>query len=406
VRDQPADSTLEDVFYPERRVSFVRWEGLTGARPTVLFTGVLMVLTFVTGLSNLSQGQMTLDGPVAAQMPYAAGFVQFGGVLLAFLFGAIVLRLSRRKRLAWRVGLGLTPVVALLPLTTYAVEDVPLMAAAVLTAGALVRNRDQFEQPLGLSPLQVGSLAAIVGVLLYGSVGAYGLRGQGLAIETWSDAIYYVVVTISTVGYGDVAPTTAVARWFSLSVILFGTGAFTLAVGAVVVPAIESRMASAFQTMTGTDTTPLEDHIVVLGYNDLTRPLLDHIDGAAECVVVSEQSEPSVPADRSGISVMEGRPTEDATLARARIETAGGVAVCSNDDAHDIMAVLAVRAMAPAVHIVAVASEPRHVQRFEEVGVDEVIDVRAIGGRLLAESVLEPAVPAPPSATEGEEPES
>jgi len=404
VTDQPADNTLEEVFYPERRVSFVRWEGLTGARPTVLSTGVLMVLTFVTGLSNLSRGTMTLDGPVAAQLPFAAGFVQFGGVLLAFLFGVVVLGLSRRKRLAWRVGIVLIPVVVLLPLTTFAVEDVPLVAAAVLTAGALLRNRDQFGQPLGLSPLQVGSLSAIVGVVLYGSVGAYGLRGRGLAIETWSDAVYYVVVTISTVGYGDVAPTTSVARWFSLSVILFGTGAFTLAVGAVVVPAIESRMASAFENMTGTDTTLLEDHIVVLGYDDLTIPLLDHIDGAAECVVVSEQPDPPMLAGRPGISVMEGRPTEDATLARARIKTARSVAVCSNDDAHDIMAVLAVRAMAPAVHIVAVASEPRHVERFEEVGVDEVINVRAIGGRLLSESVLEPPVSEAPPATDGEDP--
>jgi voltage-gated potassium channel len=277
----------------------------------------------------------------------------------------------------------------MLPLVTFAPTDVPLLAAVVVTLPLLVRNRGEFDRPIDVSPLQVASLSAVAGVLLYGTVGAYGLRGSGLAIETWSDALYYVVVTISTVGYGDVTPTTPVARWFSLSIILFGTGAFTVSVGALIGPAIESRMAAAFGNMTASDLTLLEDHVVVLGYGDLTEPLLDELGEDGSRVVVTRDSETAVALESEGVDVLTGDPTDEATLRDARVGTASGVVVGGGEDARGVLAVLAVRNVAPDVRIVAAASEAQHVQKFEDVGADVVIDMRSLGGELLARSVAD-----------------
>jgi voltage-gated potassium channel len=347
------------------------------------------LLSFVSGLSNLSQGT-ALDGPASAVVSLPPGAVEFAGVIFAFLLGPVVVGLQRRKRIAWRAAVVLLPLVGLLPLVTFQPTDVPLALAVFVTLPLLVRNRGQFDQSLGLSPLQIASVSTVGGVGLYGTVGAYAIRGQFEGLTTWSDAVYYVVVTVATVGYGDITPLTPQAQWFSLSIIVFGTAAFTVAVGALAGPIIESRLATAFGIMTASELSLLEDHVVVLGYGDLTDALLDELAPDAETVVVTDDQSTASSLQAADCNVLTGDPTDEGTLGDVRLESARGVVVGSDDDARDVLAVLAVRNVAPDVRVVAAATEGKHVAKFERVGADRVVDVRALGGRLLGRSVLDP----------------
>ncbi|MDS0279566.1 NAD-binding protein [Halomicroarcula sp. S1AR25-4] len=388
VPDERREPALEEVFYPTDRVPFVEWEQFSGARPTVVLTGAITLLAFVTGLSNLSQPTFALDGPLTAVVTVPVGFARFSGVLFAFVLGLVTVGLQRRKRLAWRAAVLALPGLALLPLATLQTTDVPLLVLVVVAVPSLVWNRAAFDQPVDLSPLQIASLAAMVGVGLYGVVGSYTLRAQFLELDTWSDAVYYVIVTIATVGYGDITPTTVQARWFSLSVILFGTGAFTVAVGALIVPVIESRMATAFGIMTAAELTLLEDHVVVLGYGDVTESLLNELRDETDVVVVTDDAETAAALQTDGVSVLTEDPTDESVLSDARVDTARGVVVGSNDDARDVLAVIAAKNVAPDVRVVAAATEEKHVDKFDSVGADEVLNPRTIGGRLLGRSVL------------------
>jgi len=385
----PAERAFEELFYTHERVSFVDWDEVSGGRPAVVLTAIIAVLAFVTGLSNLSQQSVALNGPLATLLPMAEGFARFGGVLFSFPLGPAVIGLRRRKRLAWRSALVLLPALALLPLTTLRTTDLPLLLVILVTVPLLVRNRNEFDQPVDLSPLQIASLSTILGVVVYGTVGSYGLRDQFLELDGWGDAMYYVVVTIATVGYGDITPTTPEAKWFSLSVILLGTGAFTIAVGALVGPAIESRMATAFGNMTASELTLLEDHVVVLGYGDITEPLLDSLPDETDTVVVTPDTDVASSLDAESINVLTGDPTDESVVRDAQVETARGVVVGSHDDARDALAVLAARNVDPDVRVVAAANEEKHVEKLSAVGADRVINPPTIGGRLLSESVID-----------------
>lgn len=388
VPEDPSDRTLEDVFYPADRIPFVDWDEFSGAKPTVVLTGVVTLLAFVTGLSNLSQASLVLDGPLTVVVDLPLTFVRFGGVLFAFILGVVTVGLQRRKRLAWRVSTVVLLGLVALPLATFQPTDIPLLVMTLVTYPLLVRNRHRFDQSLDLSPIQIASLSAIFGVVLYGTVGAYGLRGQFLELDGWSDAVYYVVVTIATVGYGDITPVTAEARWFSLSIILFGTGAFTVAVGALIGPAIESRMATAFGVMTASELTLLEDHVVVLGYGDVTASLLEELGDETEVVVVTPDEGTVASLQGEGVNLLTGDPTDEDVLRDARVGTASGVVVGSNDDARDVLAVIATKNVNPDIRTVAAATDQKHVEKFRAVGADEVINPRSIGGRLLGQSVL------------------
>jgi len=390
--DEGTEPALEAVFYPADRIPFVEWGAFTGGKTTVLLVGAVTLLSFLTGLSTLSQPTPAMDGPLSAFLSLPAGVVQFGGVLFAFVLALVTVGLQQRKKLAFRAALVLLPALAVLPLTTLQTTDVPLLAGLVVAYPLLVRNRGQFDQRVDLSPLQIASLSAIGGVGLYGTIGAYAMRGEFTGEPlTWGDAVYFVIVTIATVGYGDFTPTTARARWFALSIIVFGTGAFTVAIGTLVGPVIESRMATAFGIMTASDLTPLEDHVVVLGYGETTDSLLDELGDETDLVVVTDDAETASALDDAGLNVLTGDPTDEDVLVDARVGAARGVVVGSDNDARDVLAILATRAVNPSVRISAAATEAKHVDKFRSVGADEVVHPRSIGGSLLGRSVLDEA---------------
>ena len=379
-------SALERLFYPTDRVPFVYWEEISGAKATVLSVGVLAVLSFVTGLSNLSEPSLTLAGPLA-DVAGVESYVRFANVLFAFVLVPVIAGLRRRKRLAWRLAVTLAPLQALVPLSTGQTTEIPLLVVLAVSFALLVVNREGFDRLIELSSLQIASLSSIVGVVAYGTVGSYALREQFEGLETWTDAVYYVIVSIATVGYGDIAPLSAEARWFSLSVILLGTGAFTAAIGALVIPAIESRMAAAVGQMTPSELTLLEDHVLVLGYSEITESVLDEL-GDSDVVVVTPDSDAASGLDDRDVNVITGDPTTAETLEDARIDEASGVVVATLDDAQDVLAVLAARTANPEVRIVAAAVGTDHLDKLERVGADDVISLMAVGGRVLGQSVL------------------
>jgi len=391
--DIPPDATLETVFYHRERVRLFYWREFSGAKTAVLLLALITILSFVTGLSTLGQAELVLDGPLADLLPDITEFVRFAGVLFAFLLGLLTFGLQRGKRLAWYLSVVTLPLVGTLPLLTLQTNHVPLLLLVVVTLPILVLNRGQFDQKIDLSSLQIAAFSSVMGVLVYGTVGSYVLREQFGALEGWGDSFYFVLVTIATVGYGDITPVTAEAKWFSLTVILFGTGAFTAAIGALIVPAIEKRMASAFGNMTPSGLTILEDHVLVLGYSDITESLLEELADEREVVVVTANSDEASDLDDRDISVLTADPTDEETLHNASIDAASGIVVATRDDAQDVLAVLAAKRANPDVPIVAAANDQQNVEKLEDVGADHVISPMAIGGRLLGRSVLEETSP-------------
>jgi voltage-gated potassium channel len=391
--DLPPDATLEKVFYHREQVQLFYWREFSGAKTAVLLVALITILSFVTGLSTLGQEELALDGPLADLLPDITEFVRFAGVLFAFLLGLLTFGLQRGKRLAWYLAVVTLPLVGTLPLLTLQTNHVPLLLLVVLTLPVLFVSRGRFDQKIDLSSLQIAAFSSVVGVLVYGTVGSYVLREQFGALESWGDSFYFVLVTIATVGYGDITPVTAEAKWFSLTVILFGTGAFTAAIGALIVPAIEKRMASAFGNMTPSGLTILEDHVLVLGYSDITESLLEELAGERDVVVVTDNSDEASDLDDRDISVLTADPTDEETLHNASIDDASGVVVATRDDAQDVLAVLAAERANPDVPIVAAANDQQNVDKLKDVGADHVISPMAIGGRLLGRSVLEERSP-------------
>jgi len=388
--ETPGDTALDELFHQPEQVPLVYWRTFSGSKAAVLLTGVTAVFAFVAGLSHLSQGGVTPTGPFAGALPPGtADVVPLASIVVGFLLAGLAVGLRSRYRLAWYGVLACVMALLGIPLVTGAASDAVPALVGVVGATLAVVKRSGFDRRVELTAFQTTALLAFVAVQVYGTVGTYAMREHFVGVDTVTDAFYYIVVTGTTVGYGDATPTTQVTKLFTLSIIVLGTGAFTVATGSLIVPALESRISSAFGTMTASELTLLEDHVLVLGNGELTEPLLDELDATTDVVVVTPDADAASALDERDVNVLTADPTDEGPLLDARIDAARGVVVATDDDARDALAVVAARQANPDVRIVAAATDQKHADKLEAVGADAVISPAVIGGRLLGQSVLD-----------------
>ncbi len=361
---------------------------ILGTRAAILLAIGAALLSLATGITNISVQQTT--GPIASYVPptiqQTAGFT---GALTGFLMLMSAWTLRRGYRVGWYATVALLPITGLQGLIQGSVFSLPLVVLSVVSLPAVLVNYHRFERTLSLSSGQLAATAALVGTLIYGTAGTYALREQFVQVTTLTDALYFTIVTASTVGFGDVTAQTAQGRLFVISLVVIGTASFALALGSVLGPAIQARFSRALGTMTTQDFNLLENHVIVLGYGDLTEPLVEELhENGARFVVVTPDSTQATLLREDDINVVVADPSDDEPLHDVAIEHARAVIAATNDDAGDAFAVLTARELNPDVRIVAAATARENVEKLRRAGADTVLSPAAIGGRLLVRSAL------------------
>ncbi|WP_248516054.1 NAD-binding protein [Salinarchaeum laminariae] len=361
----------------------------TGKRFSVLLTTVVGVLSVLTGIANIAIGDVAVVGPLQPYVPAAVRLAAgFTGAITGFLMllGAVGLR--RGYRAAWALTIVLLPITAAQGLVQSNPLSVPLVLFSVLSIPMLVLSRHHFRSRVSLSTAQIAAAIALLSVQLYGTVGTYALRDEFTNVSTVLDAFYYTLVTASTVGYGDVTPTTQVARLFGMSVLLFGTATFAIALGTLLAPVLESRFAAALGRVRNRELGLLEDHVLVLGYGDLTEPIVDALTERDQqfAVITEDQHHVTELSDR-GILAIQASPSDEAILERVRIADAAVAIAATDTDSADAFSVLTARQLEPDLRIVAAATNAENTAKLARAGADVVVDPAAIGGQLLVGAV-------------------
>lgn len=236
---------------------------------------------------------------------------------------------------------------------------------------------------------------ALVSLVLVGSVTVLfvlhrdGLR-DGLDGEvSITDAIYFSLITLSTVGYGDIVPVTPGARLFDAFVVtparlllwaIFVGTAYQFVVQRVIED-IRMRMRQS----------ELTDHVVVCGFGHGGRSAVDELlerKEQAERIVVIDVNEGAViEAAERGLVGMRGDATRERVLRDARISTARTAIVCLGRDDTTVLAVLTLRAMAPDLRIVAVVKERENERLVRQGGASATVCPSTLSGIMLANGI-------------------
>lgn len=209
---------------------------------------------------------------------------------------------------------------------------------------------------------------------------------------TLLDAVYYTTVTLSTTGYGDIAPLTPTARLVNAFVITpLRIGFLVLLIGTTLeVLATQGR--EMFRAARWRKN--MQQHVVVIGYGTKGRSAVDTLvsNGLSResVVVVDPSSSGQEEAHADGLAVVTGDATRREVLRRARVDLAQQVVITANRDDTTVLATLTVRQLNPDAYIVASVREQDNVPLVRQSGADSVITSSEAVGRLLGLASFSP----------------
>ena len=363
---------------------------LLAARAAIGLTTVVAVLSVVTGILHIGNVRFEAIVPLEPYIPNAiqrtAGFT---GTLTGFLMLGAAYGLKRGLRVAWYAVILLLPFTAVQGLVQSSPVSLPLVVLSLLSVPTVALHRRQFDRKLSLSTAQLAAALALIGTQAYGTVGTYILRENFEDVSTILDAFYYTIVTATTVGYGDAYPVGPEARLFAMSVVVFGTASFAIALGSLLGPAIEARFSKALGKMSDSQLELLDDHVLILGDGDLTGPVVGGLqESETDFVVITTNRDRVSTLSDQGIKAIAAAPSDEEPMRRAKIGEAKALVVATNDDAQDALAILTARQLRPDIRIVAAATDRENVAKLRHAGADTVISPATIGGQMLVESAL------------------
>lgn len=206
------------------------------------------------------------------------------------------------------------------------------------------------------------------------------------------DVLYFSVVTVTTLGYGDIVPVSPEAR----AIITFGITPLRILVWALLfTTAYELVLRRSIERIEMERLKKnLKGHTVICGFGVKGRSAVaELVDRGVpkDQIIVIDQSQPGLEAaSRLGVNFLLGNASSEQMLTDASIQTAGQAIVVPNNDEACVLICLTIRELAPKVKIRAAAREDENIKLIRRSGADTVIAPSVSGGRLLASSSSSP----------------
>ncbi len=304
--------------------------------------------------------------------------------LLTALAGMLVLVMSvglaLRSRLAWAISLLLIAGTLALSLHQHWLHWSSMVYFNAIILFCLII----FFRSFSKSSLAAGTLLSGVSLVLlfgYAMIGTYVLGSDfSPPIKTWTNTLYFVVVTLSTVGYGDVTPKTADAKLFVVSLIILGITVFATSVSTVIVPLVGNRME---KLLAGEKKRMRKDHYIIVGENPLAQNTYRQLrDRKFDVSVIL----PNPPTTKwvEDTDLIIGDPTDTEVLRKAGVEFARAILALRNDDSENAFIVMAAKDIGGQVKTVAAVKNANNLQRVKRVSPDLIMAPDILGGELLA----------------------
>jgi voltage-gated potassium channel len=233
------------------------------------------------------------------------------------------------------------------------------------------------------------ALVAFALVILGGTAGY-------VLIEGWSllDALWMVVITVTTIGYGEVRPLSEIGRLFSLGLIFVGVGIGTWAGTTTVRSLVDGDMAWLLrQARKERSMKKLKDHCIVVGYGRLGRVVVEDLlrNGVPVCVIERDPHTVEELEHHGQVAVVQGDGASDDTLRLAGIERARGLAIALPSSAEAVYVSMSASQLNPSLNIVTRIDDPEATFRARRVGARQVVNPYRLAGWRMAHGLIRPS---------------
>ena len=293
----------------------------------------------------------------------------------------MALGLLFRSRLAWTIALVLAATAAVSMYFGRYGHAHLLLGYFLLMLALLAFAWRQFDRS-SLAASTLFAVTSLVMVIVYATFGAFYLGADfSPKIADLVTALYFAMVTMSTVGYGDITPRTPESELFVVSIIVLGVAVFATSLTAVIAPLV-TRSLQRIVNRKG-PRMQRENHFVVIGNTPLALNTWRELARRGHPVtrVLRQEPEAGIPDD---VDHVIGDPSDADVLRRSGADKAQAVLAMLDDDSENAFVVLAVRELQGRARTVAAVNDAHHLGRVQLVQPDVLIAPQILGGELAA----------------------
>jgi voltage-gated potassium channel len=209
------------------------------------------------------------------------------------------------------------------------------------------------------------------------------------------------VITVTTVGYGEVLPNmdvTPYARGFTIILLVFGTGTIVFFASTITAFIIEGDLKNVlFASKLKKRMKRMKDHVVVCGAGSTGRNVIEELIKTDVPVVAIDTRDDELKeiADKhpnAHFTYLVGDATDDDVMAQVNLPAARGLVAALSSDKDNLYLTVSARQQNPTARIIARCAELSHVEKIRRSGADAVVSPNYIGGLRMVSEMLRPSV--------------
>jgi len=209
-------------------------------------------------------------------------------------------------------------------------------------------------------------------------------------VDTIFDAIYWSLITISTVGYGDITPVTEEGKVLTMVLIVVGIGFISFSTS-IIASAFTEKLQEVKTDRVFRTIKHMQDVYLICGYSNEAEILAERFKKENIDFVIVDMDESRVEkATQRGYIALKGDITQKTFLQVLDFEKISKIFVLTNNDISNSFIVLSVKAYSKGAEIVALANDERNVRKIKKAGADYVVVPSTVTALLTAEYIGNP----------------
>lgn len=251
-----------------------------------------------------------------------------------------------------------------------------------------------FPLPRDITPIPFSilryALIAVGILIIYGFIGSLFVMHLDPV-----NALYFTIITIATVGYGDISPISPAQKLFAITLVIGGVGlvayAFTLTV-TVVSMAVEEITTGARQKRKIANT---KNHFILCGYGRVGSAVHKELERRNQTAIIIEKDTKIVEKElweEPEVLAIPGDATDESIMKDAGMERARGVIITTGEDVDNLFITLTARELGSDIWIVTRASKKENIKRLYRSGANRVISPEASGAEDIYFAAIQPTI--------------
>ena len=224
---------------------------------------------------------------------------------------------------------------------------------------------------------------------------SFGILGYMYLLDlNFVDALYMTVITVSTVGYGEVGISNNQSELFSVLMIFLGVGIVGYAFTTFVAMLVEGKLVDLWKgSKMDRKISALNNHYIICGSGEIAEVIIDKfLENNLDFVVITDKTRDLDEYSHDNILVIEGQSTEESVLEHAGINKAKGLIATLNTEVDNIVTVLTARNINRELYIIANALSKAGSKKLLKVGANKTLSAAEISGNRMASLMIKPNI--------------